>query len=138
MAQHKTGGLDLEYGDLYDPWIDFTTRNMQRIARSFLGSFAVVPAEIPSASLNYLIRGGAYIGADGLLHTVADSAARTANVTGDTYVYLKADGTFSPVGATAWPAPGAGKFHPLAVVTVAGGVITAIADVRYPMILIGS
>jgi hypothetical protein len=138
MAQHLTGRLKLEYADLYDPWLDFTIRNTQRLDALFLGSFAVVPAEVPSASLDYLIRGGTYLDNAGALQTVADSASRTANATGNTYVYLKADGTFSPVGATAWPAAGAGKFHPLAIVTVGISAIAVIRDMRYPLTLIGS
>lgn len=138
MAQHLTDRLRLEYADLYDPWLDFTIRNTQRLDALFLGSFAVVPAEVPSASLNYLIRGGTYLDNAGALQTVADSASRAAIASADTYVYVKADGTFSPVGAVAWPAPGAGKFHPLAIVTTSGGAITAIRDMRYPLTLIGS
>ncbi len=132
-----TARLKLQYPDLDDEgWNTPMEANFNQIDGTFLGSFAVTPAEVPSASLNYIVRGGTYLGSDGLLHTVADFAVQTMPASSTKYVYLKADGTLG-VGS-AFPTAGAGLFSPLAVVTAGTSTITGIVDARHPLRLQGS
>lgn len=131
-----TPRLGLQYPNLDDErWDQPVVADLLALDASFLGSLAVVPTEVPSASMNFVVRGGAWVDATGLLHTVADSAVQTMFPSTTRYVYLNAAGALTV--ATAWPAPGAGKFVPLAIV-VAGVGSLAIQDCRLPLGLVGS
>jgi hypothetical protein len=131
------GPYTLEYPDVRDEgWNAAMERNLTRLAASLLGNFAVVPAELPSASLNVVVRGGVYANASGALTTVAAPGTVAIPTSATWYLYLTAAGVFT-VGPS-WPAPGAGRFVPLAIVTTSGTVVTSITDARLPLMLVGS
>lgn len=123
-------GLDL---DRWDVPLD---ANAALLDTLFIGSFAVVPTEFPSTSLRFNVRGGSYVGADGLIHATADTLAMTVSSGTSLYVYLMANGTIG-TGA-GWPAAGAGRYHPLAIVVGGVSAVSSIVDCRYPLPLIGS
>ncbi len=110
--------------------------NFSAIDATVLGSFAVVPTEVPSSSLSFIVRGGAYVKADGTIGTVADFAVQTASASSVAYIYLKADGTLGT--GSAWPTAGAGKYAPLAIVSAGTSALTSIVDCRMPLALLGS
>lgn len=133
----STPRLLLNLPALDEPDWDARLRENYATLDRAIGSFAVLPAEAPgeSASLGYLVRGGVYNNA-GVVTVVANFAPATAPASATTYLYLTQAGTLG-TGA-AWPAAGAGKYAPLAILTTDATKITNIFDCRLPLPLLGS
>lgn len=98
-----------------------------------VGGLAVRAAEIPSASLNVRVAAGRFAGADGLEVAYAGAAAFAVPNGTTTALWLDAAGALQ--SGAAFPAT---AHAPLALVTAAGGLVTAVADRRPAFGVIGS
>jgi hypothetical protein len=126
----------LPYPDRSDPDWNAAMEETLAALDAMLGACAVVPAERPSTTLHYFVRGGPYATTTGAVGTLADSTVQTMPASATRYVYLNSSGVLT-IG-TAWPIAGAGRFAPLAIVTSGTATITGIVDCRMMPAMIGS
>jgi hypothetical protein len=135
-TMNATDRIFLPYPDFNESGWDQANDNALAAIDEILGPCAVVPAERPSTTLHYFVRGGPYVKADGTIGTLADSAVQTMPASVTRYVYLNSVGVLT-VG-TAWPIAGAGRFAPLAIVTAGAASIAGIVDCRMMPRMMGS
>jgi hypothetical protein len=93
-----------------------------------LGTLAVSPTEIPSASLNVKVSAGSFRKGDGNLISFAGASTLAMSANATNYVYLTDSGTLT-VNTTGWPT---GNIVQLAKVITGPSAITSITDQRLP------
>lgn len=91
-----------------------------------IGSLAVTPAEVPSASLNVAVSGGIFGNASGVVAAYTGTPSLAIPASSTQVLYLDNSGTLQV--AAAWPT---GTPHiPLAVVVAGATTITSVTDAR--------
>lgn len=98
-----------------------------------LGSLVILPAELPSASLNVAVSAGSFRRSNGSLVAYAGTASQAITASSTAYLYLTDSGTLTVAGA--WPSKG--FYCPLAVVVAGASTISSITDARVPWTVLG-